>query len=226
MPCDQIQRLVEDIGRAVEIFSKAGQLEGELRAKMLTADLYELAGREAEAKEIAGEVLPKAKAMGYAVIIGHAEEHLAWQGLQSKISETFREKTEEEQAVRRAAKNDEQSRKDAAQMLRILNLPADRLPVLENRYFSVRGIAREQLEWCRHIELLEDQRHTLHPATHYKADPNCICVCKLLGYRSAVPSQDWAVVISAFKRPYCEGCPERNPYNQPNVPDDQEVSAT
>jgi tetratricopeptide (TPR) repeat protein len=223
VPQDQIQMLIENIGKAVEIFSKAGQLEGELRAKMLIADLYELAGREAEAKEIAGEVLPKAQAMGYAVIVGHAEELLSGQGLQSKIRETFREKTEEEQAVGRAAKSDEQLRKDAAQMLRINDLPTDRLPAIENRYFSVRAIAREQLEWCRHIELLEDERHTLHPATHYRTDPDYITVCRLLRYRSAVPSQDWATVISAFKSAYCEGCPERSPYNRRDAPDGLET---
>lgn len=219
VPQDQIQRLVGDVGKAVEIFSKAGQLEGELRAKMLTADLHELAGREAEAKEIAGEVLPKAQAMGYAVIVGHAEELFSGQGLQSKIKETFRKKTEEEEALRMAAKDDAQLRSDAAQMQRILNLPADRLPAIENRYFSVRGIAREQLKWCRHIELLEDQRHTFSPATHYRTDPNYICVCPLLGYESDAPSQDWATIISTFKRTYCEGCPERNPYNQQTTPD-------
>jgi hypothetical protein len=225
VPEDQIQRLIEDVSKAVEIFSKARQLEGELRARMLTADLFELAGREAEAKEIAGEVLPKAQAMGYAVIAEHAEDHLSGQGLQSKIRETFRKKTEKEEALRRAAKSDEQLRNDAAKMQRILNLPADRLPAIENGNFSVRSIAREQLGWCRQIELAEDRRHTLSPATHYRTDPDYICVCQLLRYRSAVPSQDWAAVISAFKRTYCEGCPERNPYNRQDVPDSPETSS-
>src|SRR5215216_999042 len=132
--------------------------------------------------------------MGYSVIVEHAKEHLSGQGLQSKIRSTFREKTDEEKAVARAEKTDEQLRKDAVQMLRIVGLPADRLPSLENLYFSVRHVAREQLAWCRHVELLQDLRHTRHPSTHYRSVPNYICACQLLGYRSAVPSSDWAAV--------------------------------
>lgn len=214
VPQDQIQQLAESVGRAGEIFSKAGQLEGELRAKMLTADLYELAGREDEAKQIAGDVLPKAQAMGYATIVARAEEHLSGQGLQSKTRGVFRKKTEEEKARGRAEKSDDQLRTDAAQMLRFLDLPADRLPALENSNFAIRRIAREQLDWCRHIELPEDRRHTLHPATHYRTNSIYACRCQLLEYRSANPSRDWAEVIAEFKRTYCEGCPERSPFNQ------------
>lgn len=96
-------------------------------------------------------------------------------------------------------------------MLRILDLPAERLPVLESEYSSIRDIAQEKLKWCRHIDLLQDLRHTKHPSTHYKENPNRVCVCNLLNYKSALEHPDWETVISAFKRTYCDACVERKP---------------
>jgi hypothetical protein len=72
-------------------------------------------------------------------------------------------------------------------------------------------IARERMGFCRHIGLIQDLRHTAHPATRYVTDPSRACVCEKLGYRSNVESTDAATVIVAFKRTYCDGCPDRDP---------------
>src|SRR5882762_1103697 len=66
-------------------------------------------------------------------------------------------------------------------------------------------------DWCRHIELKEDLRHTLDPSTHFRSDPTRIAHCNLHGYRSKLGNPDWRAVISAFKPTYCEGCPDKNP---------------
>lgn len=208
---EEVQGYIGDLNKAFDSYSNAGQLEGQLRARILIADFYELVGRQDDAREIAQEVLPKAQIMGYAALIERAQEHLSGHGLQSRINESLREKTDEEIQIRQSGKTDDEIRANASQMLRILGLPAERLEVMEREYLSFRDIARERLDWCRHLNLLQDLRHTLRPSTHFRSDPQRICECQLLGLRSTFSHTDWQVVIRAFKRAYCEGCPERSP---------------
>jgi hypothetical protein len=186
-------------------------LEGELRAEMLKADFLEFIKREDEAKAISQNVLPKAQAMGYTIIVSRAEEHLAGQGIRRKQDATHAEKTEEEREMRNANRSEEESRRYAAQALRLMGLPAERLPVLEREYFSLRDVSVEKVNWCRHIDRLNDERHKWHPATTYKTDPNRFCICTLHGFETVIPNSDWKALSVEFKKTYCENCPDRNP---------------
>lgn len=174
---------------------------------MAKADFLELTGRVTEAQEIASNVLSKAQAMGYAIIISRAKEHLSGEGFRSRLDSLMKKKTEEEQVIRNANRSDEESRLYAKQALRAMGLPANRLPVIEREYFSIRECAKDRVSWCRHISRLNDERHTWHPSTKYKIDPNRICVCDLHGFRSKIPNPDWQVISAAFKKTYCESCP-------------------
>jgi uncharacterized protein DUF4365 len=207
--------LMSDIDEAIRIYSQARQLEGELRAKIIKADYLELIEKQEEAKEIAREVLPKAQALNFAVIVSTAEEHIAGQGLQSKLDFTHRDKTEEEALSSTASKSDEELLLDAAQLLRILELPTARLPVVEREFFSIRDNAKERLSWCRHLNVIQDLSHTNHPSTIYRTDPDRACQCNLHQYQSLIPSPDWKIVITGFKKTYCEQCPDRNPFQSP-----------
>jgi hypothetical protein len=214
LPEKSVQNNIGYAHQAAEIFSGAGNLEGELRAKMLAADFYDLSGQQQNAAEIAEEVLRKARAMGYADLIQRAENQISGQSLQSLVAESIRTRSEQEKVIDSVQESDESVRQNAAQMLRILELPADRLPVMEREYFSFRDVAKEKMNWCRHIDLIQDLGHTLRPETHYKIDPTRFCVCRLHGYRSKFGISDGAILISAFKKTYCEGCNEKNPFNE------------
>jgi hypothetical protein len=211
VPDDAVHKEINDIGVAIRIFSFTDELEGELRAKLLIADFSEYIGDTQKAKEIATDVLPQAEAMGYVRQIEHAQDHIAGNGLISRLKSTKVKKSQEERITANADFSDDKVREYAAQMLRILQLPAERLSVLEDEYFSIRFIAQEQLKWCRHIDLHKDLRHTKNSATHYLQKPNRVCVCKLLNYKSVLEHPDWKSVVSAFKKTYCDGCGERKP---------------
>lgn len=213
-PQDSIQSNIDIAQQAAEIFSQSGKLESELRAKMLIAEFYDLNGLQSKAQEIAGEVLPKAKIMEYADLIWRAEKHLSGQSLQSEFADAARPRSEREKAIDSAQRSDEELSQNAAQAMRICDLPEERLPVMEREYSSYRDIAREKLNWCRHIELIQDKRHWLDPATFYRTDPTRFCLCRLHGYRSKFGHTDWEKVISAFKKSYCEGCMDRTPFNK------------
>jgi hypothetical protein len=177
-------------------------------------DFLDLIDRHQEAKEIAEDVLRKSKVMGYANLIERAEKQISGQSLQSLVVETTRSKTEQEKVIDLIQESDESLRQNAAQMLRILELPTDRLPILEREYFSYRDKAREKMNWCRYIDLIQDLRHTLGPESHFKTDPTRFCVCNLYGYRSKFGLPDWSAIISAFKISYCEGCSDKSPFSE------------
>ena len=205
-------KALENVERSVCIAKKAGNLEAELRGRMLVADIYELLGRQAEARAIASEVLPKAKAMEYAALIWRAEAHVNGQTMVAKLKEVGRPLSEEASAALYANFTDQQIRDYAKRLLEIASLPVERLPVVERDMFSRRDISREKFKWCRHLELIQDLEHEQHRETYYARDPNRYSKCLLLGDESKIGDSDWLTVIEAFKRAYCEYCLHKNPF--------------
>jgi hypothetical protein len=87
----------------------------------------------------------------------------------------------------------------------------DRLPVFEREVESHRDIGRERLNWCRHIQLIQDLEHTRSKSTYCTRDPERYCLCEKFGSRSKIGSTDWTVLIRAFKDNYCLSCSAREP---------------
>jgi tetratricopeptide (TPR) repeat protein len=83
---------LSDADKAINIYKQAEQLEGELRASLLRADLLMLAGREADAKKIARDVLPKAQVMNYAALQERARDvisdHTLFKRCEARVAET------------------------------------------------------------------------------------------------------------------------------------------
>lgn len=199
------------LNEAIEIFQQIDNIEGEIRARLLIADFCEFIGRVSEAKKIAEDVLPKADAFGYIRQIEHAKEHISGNGLKARLNLSGKESTPIERELENANWSDEKIRFLAAQMLRIYNLPDDRYPVMEREYFSIRDIAKEKLRWCRFIELWQDKAHYSSLQTLFFKDPERLCVCTLHNYQSIIRNPDWKILIPAFKKTYCEKCPDRDP---------------
>lgn len=117
----------------------------------------------------------------------------------------------EDEDVHIADESDEAMRSVARYALTALRLPAERLPIMEREANSLRLIARERVDWCRYINLIQDLRHTLSADTCYRMDPQRSCVCEKHGYRSNIENPDPCTVINAFKWAYCNDCPDRQP---------------
>lgn len=210
-PEEIYQPPTSDAEQAIRIYSQADQLEGELRAKITLADLLVLAGQETRAREIAQEVLPIAQAMNYSGIEQRAQEHISGQSILHRSATAADDAPARDSDFSLAGYTPAQIRKTASDTLRALDLPSDRLPVLEREFESYSDIARERLRWCRHIDLIQDIRHTRDQATYYSRDPERLVTCQLFGYRSVIGSTDWKALIAAFKQAYCDGCPAREP---------------
>jgi len=201
----------QDAEQAMAIYSAADQLEGELRVRIALAELLALGGQREEAEKIARDVLPKAQAMSYAAIEEKAQMLLTGNTILDFYARNVETACAEDSDFRLAGEDDESLTEFARDLLAAYELPTERLPVLERECQSFRAIAIERLNWCQHIELIENLKHTDRKDTHYKVDPSRRCICALHRYESVIESTDWTSLIRAFKIAYCEGCPDRNP---------------
>lgn len=209
-----LHKALENVEGSIAIAHKAGNLEAELRGKMLVADINELLGHQTEAKAIANQILPQAKAMEYAALIWRAQAHLNDQTMLAKFKDLGRPLSDEAAAAMHANFTDDQMRDFSKRLLEISNLPVERLPILERDMFSRRDISCEKFRWCRHLELIQDLQHEQLRETHYAKDPTRYSRCLLLGYESKIGDSDWLTVIGAFKRAYCENCVHKSPFER------------
>ena len=96
-------------------------------------------------------------------------------------------------------------------VLRQLGLPEDRRSVLRHESLATQTALREKLNWCRHLVVVQDLKHTLRKETYYAKPPPRVVQCELLHHESKLPHPDAAAVILAFKRAYCDACTRREP---------------
>ena len=200
-----------DAERALEVYVKAGHLEGELKVKTELADLFLLGDQRGVAHTLAQDVLLKAEAMGYDGIIELAQEHLHDNSLLDRQRAAVERASTADHDDGWAGASDEEVRAIAADAVEERGLPIERLPIVEHDLFANREIARERFSWCRHINLIQDHRHTKHQSTLYASPIRFDGECKKFGYRTEIGISDWREVISAFKRQFCDGCPAREP---------------
>jgi hypothetical protein len=197
--------------QAMEIFRRAGSLEGETRAKLLLADFRYLSCDEKSARALAEEALVVAQAWCYSKHESHAREYAEGPThLEQFLAEMAARRSQDEDVLL-ANEPDETLRRYAMHSLESMHLPADRLAVVEREWQSLRLIARERVSWCRHINLMQDKRHTLRPESCYLRDPERFCICEWHNYKANIRHTDPKVVIDAFKRAYCERCADRTP---------------
>jgi len=208
---DQIQILIDQLQPVIKSAVTRKRYETELRAKMLMADYLKFVGRQSEAQELAKEVKVKARALNYANILSRAEDHLAGKGPLGASLAALAQKSEEEKIAENASLSDETVRMYAAQAPRLYDLPTDRLPVVEREYMSIREVAQDRMNWCRHLERRSDDRHMQSQVTMYLTDPQRICICNLHPFRSVIPNPEWKIISAAFKKAYCDSCKDRQP---------------
>ena len=152
--------------------------------------------------------------MGYRTQLSRAEDHLSGKTEYQKTLNYARSKRDTD--VDLAEDDDATLKSNAAISLEVMELPPDRLPVVEREWLCMRDVARERMRWCRHFAIIQDLRHTSSPQTMYLRDPERLCICEKLGYRTNITFPEWQVMIAAFKHTYCEGCPDREPKARPS----------
>jgi len=202
---------LDQLRHAENYFRAAGSDEGVVRAILLQADWMVTCGRPADAIEGVRSVEALASGIGSERHIQRIAEHLAGETEHHQLLNAVSNPPDEVASL--AARTDTELRDMAVLSLDSLGLPRERLPVLERECFFWRAISQEKMTWCRHLELIQDLRHEQSPLTHFRTDPNRMCLCSLHKYQSVIPTPDWSVLISSFKSSRCMGCKDRLPIN-------------
>ena len=210
--CDHIANVfIPDLESAISLCTRADYLQGVLKSKMLMANCLDLIGRVDQAKSIAFEVLKVAKAYDFTEIVSDAEAQIKELPLHRRMEHSLRRKASEDPDVKFAKHSDQELKEYLLYTMEALGVPSDRFPMVERECHCERDVARERLNWCRHIKVMQDQGHLRSPRTMYLSDPTRYCICEHYGYRSAIGSPDWKTVIRAFKDAYCVDCESRSP---------------
>ncbi len=205
---------MRDAELAIAFYRSLGALEGELRATMTLCDLFALQGQSEPAREMARTVAPKAEAMLYAGILDHATRHIEdrWEVLE--CARRYAEFRSSDDDFSFAEQSDDDIRSFARFCLEQHDLPVDRLGVVESECFSLRASAQVHVNWCRHLELIQDLRHTFDAATMYAEVPDQWCHCTKLGLNSKARGKDGVQLLEQFKIDHCVGCDYREPKHQ------------
>ena len=202
---------MRDAERAMALYRSLGALERELRATMTLCDLFALQGQSEPAREMARTVAQKAEAMLYAGILDHAMRHIEGRWEVLECARQFTEFRSSDDDFSFAEQSDDDIRSFARFCLEQHDLPADRLGVVESECFSLRAVAQAHVNWCRHLELMQDLRHTLDAATMYAEVPDQWCHCTKLGLNSKARGKDGVQLLEQFKNDHCVGCEHREP---------------
>src|SRR5262249_3325533 len=150
-----------------------------------------------------------ARAMGYRGLEARALEQVEGRTIFTEFEKIVAHRQAQDEDALLANEPDDKIREMAKFSIETFHLPADRLPVVEREWFSQRMIAREKVNFCKHIELLQNTSHQQSPLTHYRTDPPRACHCEKFGYQSKIQSPDADAVIRAFKGTFCNSCPSR-----------------
>ncbi len=78
-------------------------------------------------------------------------------------------------------------------------------------------VAKFRINFCKNFQLLQDKRHSSSHKTLYIVDPNRKGICKLLKHESQIIYNDPELIISSFKKTYCEKCKSREPLQKEYV---------
>jgi hypothetical protein len=199
------------IENALLINGLSGSVERRLRLKRLQADFLEITGDIPGAKEIAALVYPEADAMGFVSIAKRAKELLDDRTLLMEFERNLASSASLDQDILFAHYSDAELKRFSDEVLRIVGSPPARSEVVQQYCDSLREIARERCNWCRHLQILEDLTQTDDPAIAFHVLPNRSCFCDKFKYRTQIETTDAKALIVTFKQLYCTNCAARSP---------------
>lgn len=191
-------------------FRQLGMEHMAIRAHIHQGDVLEGLGMTEEARRVFDEARKTAERIGALDLVQMLDSYLS--GL--TLFGVFRRAGSEDHLAADDVMphlSEEDVERHSRQMLEILRLPEDRLVNIRKEIHWSQEDALERQRYCRHLQVLQDLRHTMSPSTRYAVDPERVYSCQSLGHRSRIAGTDRPAVIGAFKETYCRSCTSRSP---------------
>jgi hypothetical protein len=211
VPEQVVSKVLEAIASALAIHQLNGSVEDRLRLNILHADFLEIVGDVGGAKKLAAQICPEAEAMGFADIAERAKELLDDRTMLMEFEREWRRFQQIDEDIWFGDLSDQELQEFSRDALQSLDLPPARLGVVQQYCESLREVARERSQWCRHLQMLEELTQTRDLATAFSVPPNRRCMCEKFGYETTIVSPDATGLMGAFKQLYCAGCKDRSP---------------
>lgn len=203
-----VQRMLDE---AAKLNATNGSLEGRLQLAEHQADFLEIQGDREGAKALAARTYPEAAALGFGPTAEKAKRLLDDDTLLLRWERSYKILNAEDDDFHKANKSDEELSQISTHMLRSVESPPARREVIEAHLRSFRQISRERMDWCRHLQILEDLEAAGDPRTAYSELLTRKCFCDKFEYLTKVASTDAMAVIADFKQIFCRSCPARDP---------------
>lgn len=189
---------------AIEVYSTLNLYERKLRAESYLADLMSLKGNSQESEILRSNVFDNSDRLSYAQVKANLEIPLP------EIYDRVMDATNSIKVAEKWGNNTDKEIEEFAQgLLENLELPKDRFQNVVKDCLATRDIAREKLNWCEEIELHQDLTHTKSKETYYATDVERFGYCSKHNHTSMFGHSNYEAVILAFKKTYCENCPDR-----------------
>lgn len=205
----QLFQILAEIDYCVQIFGKYHLMYALTKSLCDAADIYDILGDVGNRDRLAKEALEAANSI-FVELIDRSQNLL-----QNRNTFTaLREKTVAGMGDSELATLREEEK--AAYVNTILsalsgNVDIDKIRVaVTSDVDDMVASAKQRRGWCRHVEIIQDLRHSKALETMYREIPQKWIVCKELGHRSPAPGSSFVNLWPMFKGVYCLGCTSRS----------------
>jgi hypothetical protein len=207
---DMIESFLPTLQGCAQIFAKYHMLHDLAVAYCDIADIYDILGDLENRNRLAREALRLAKEKGLDRITLRARRVLEDEVTFSSLRSRFEQGPSDRDL---ASSSEEDKARFTEFCLRAYAGDADIDEMREAVRSDVEDMvaaAKQRVEWCRHVQIIQDLRHTQSLTTMYRTIPEKWIVCMELGYKSLHPGHSFEDLWPFFKGVYCLGCPNRS----------------
>ena len=193
-----------------EIFAKYRMTPALAKTYCDAADLYDILGDLENRNKLAQEALELAQSKQLTDIPQRAQKLLRNESTFSSLIEQIDNNLND----KHLASLDEESKKQYVGIF--LEAYAEDADIetmrtaVEADLNDMVSAAKQRLEWCRHVQFVEDLQHTRSVATMYRTIPKKQIVCMELRHTSIREGYSFDELWPMFKGIYCLGCTRRS----------------
>jgi tetratricopeptide (TPR) repeat protein len=207
---DMIRNFLPMLHGCAQIFAKYHMVHDLAITYCDAADIYDILGDLENRDRLAQEALDLAENRGMAKIAERAQKLLKDQFTFSSLREPLDQGPSDKDL---ASLDEEGKAQFVGSLLRAYagdtNVEEMR-KAIEADVDDIVAAAKQRVEWCRHVQIIQDLQHTRSLATMYRTIPKKRIVCIELGHESPYEGYSFDELWAMFRGVYCLGCPSRS----------------
>jgi tetratricopeptide (TPR) repeat protein len=206
----QLYGMLAEFDKCVEIFGKYHYKHALAKTLCDAADIYDLLKDVENRNRLAKEALKIIGTSGFVEIIQRANRILENQGTFTALLESIDDISEDETLANLGEKGKSSYVNTFLQSFSGEVEAEMRREAIASDVDDMVAAAKQRIEWCRHVQIIQDLRHTRSLDTMYRSIPDKLIVCMELGYQSPNSGHSFEKLWPMFKGVYCLGCTSRS----------------